>query len=121
MCRRQDGRNREPRRVGTVQYAAPELYRGWLSDRTDQYALAVSYYQLRTGMFPFPDTPPTFETDYVRPAPELTSVTPAEQSILARALDPTPQGRWPTCVEMMRRLTETLAPKNHGLAVAGAG
>src|SRR5262249_814084 len=48
------------RRVGTPAYAAPELFQGWLSDRTDQYALAVTYYQLRTGRLPFPDTPATF-------------------------------------------------------------
>src|SRR5262249_37006428 len=42
------------RKLGTLDYAAPEVFQGWLSDRTDQYALAVSYVQLRTGHLPFP-------------------------------------------------------------------
>jgi serine/threonine protein kinase len=98
------------RRVGSLHYAAPELFRGWLSDRTDQYALAVTYYQLRTGRLPFRDTPSTFEPQYVRPAPDLDAVTPAERPILARSLDAVPQDRWPTCRELMKRLTQALTP-----------
>lgn len=94
------------RRAGTPQYAAPELYQGWLSDRTDQYALAVTYCQLRTGRLPFRDTPATFTTGYVRPPPDLQHLTPPEQAILARGLDPVPQSRWPSCTEMMQRLTD---------------
>jgi serine/threonine protein kinase len=98
------------RRVGTVHYAAPELFRGWLSDRTDQYALTVTYYQLRTGRMPFPDTPQTFEHDYVRPAPNLNYLTPAERPIVARGLAPVPLDRWPTCAEMITRLRQALTP-----------
>jgi len=107
------------RRVGTLHYAAPELFHGSLSDRTDQYALAVTYYQLRTGRLPFPDTPTTFEPNYVRPAPNLNYLTPAEQPIVARGLGAIPQDRWSTCAEMMKRLTEALAPQNHSLQPAG--
>jgi serine/threonine protein kinase len=91
------------RREGTPLYCAPEVFQGWLSDRTDQYALAVSYYQLRTGRFPFP-TPPGISKDYVRPAPNLSDVTDGERQILSRALAPVPQNRWGSCVEMMMRL-----------------
>ena len=93
------------RKVGTLHYCGPEVFQGYLSDRTDQYALAVTYYQLRTGALPFRDTPAAFTPTYVRPAPDLTGVPPAEQAILARALAPTPQDRWPSCAEMMRHLT----------------
>ncbi len=106
------------RREGSLQYAAPEVFQGWLSDRTDQYALAVSYYQLRTGRLPFPDTPTTFAPGYVRPAPDLNALTPAEQPILAHGLDAVPQNRWPTCVEMMDRLAKAVAaPKSDLLPV----
>ena len=93
------------RKVGTLHYCGPEIFQGWLSDRTDQYALAVTYYQLRTGDFPFPDTPTAFCPTYVRPAPDLGRVSPAERDVLARALAPVPQDRWPSCAEMMRHLT----------------
>src|SRR5947209_16690599 len=49
--------NRKP--SGTPDYAAPEVFRSRLSNRTDQYALAITYCQLRGGRLPFPDTPST--------------------------------------------------------------
>jgi serine/threonine protein kinase len=89
------------KRVGTLDYAAPEVFQGQLSDRTDQYALAVSYCQLRGGRLPFPKTPANFSTTYVRPEPDLTMLSAAEQPVLARALDPVPQNRFPNCGAMM--------------------
>ncbi|HYV35598.1 MAG TPA: hypothetical protein VE988_07835, partial [Gemmataceae bacterium] len=78
---------------------------GWLSDRTDQYALAVSYIELRTGQLPFRDTPSSFTSGYVRPEPDLSRLEPWEQPILQRALNVVPQNRWPSCKEMMDRLS----------------
>lgn len=97
------------RRVGTLDYAAPEIFQGWLSERTDQYALAVTYLQLRTGRLPFHDTPERFSKQYVRPAPDLSGVSAAEGFILQRALAPVPQDRWPSCAEMMERLTRAVS------------
>jgi serine/threonine protein kinase, bacterial len=94
------------RRVGTLNYAAPEVFHGQLSDRTDQYALAVSYVELRTGHLPFHDTPASFEPDYMRPEPDLTLLESWERPIIARSLDAIPQDRWPSCREMMDRLTQ---------------
>ena len=39
----------------------PDRLQELLSERTDQYALAVTYYQLRTGQLPFPDGPTVFD------------------------------------------------------------
>jgi serine/threonine protein kinase, bacterial len=91
--------------VGTLNYAAPEIFQGRLSDRTDQYALAVSYCELRTGQLPFHDTPTTFDKNYVRPEPDLTPLDACERPVLARALHAVPQDRWSSCREMMERLT----------------
>jgi serine/threonine protein kinase len=38
----------------TTAYAAPELFRNTVSRRTDQYALAITCYELRCGHWPFP-------------------------------------------------------------------
>ncbi len=103
------------RRAGTLSYAAPEIFLGWLSDRSDQYALAVSYCQLRTGRLPFPDTPKNFTPDYVRPAPDLEPMTPAERAILARALAPVPLARWPSCAAMMNQLTQAQTPEPNAM------
>jgi serine/threonine-protein kinase len=94
-------------RVGTLEYAAPEVFGGWLSDRTDQYALAVTYCQLRTGVLPFAGTPDRFDRDYVRPAPDLSGLSAAEQPVVARALSPVPQDRWVSCTEFIDRLRKS--------------
>lgn len=91
-------------RRGTLEFAAPELFRGQLSDRTDQYALAVSYCVLRGGRLPFVDSPNRFTPSYLRGRPDLTMLTPPERSIIAKALSLSPVDRWPSCGDMMDRL-----------------
>jgi serine/threonine protein kinase len=93
------------RRVGTPDYAAPEIFRGLLSNRVDQYALAVSYCQLRGGRLPFADTPNGFPATYVRPCPDLSMLPTKEQPIVARALAGVPQNRWNTCGEFIDHLS----------------
>jgi serine/threonine protein kinase len=99
------------RRVGTMDYIAPEVFQGRLSDRTDQYALAVTYCHLSGGRLPFSDSPATFARDYVRPAPDLEMLAPAERPVIARALAPVPQDRWPNCVELMGALSRAVTGK----------
>jgi serine/threonine-protein kinase len=92
------------RRAGTLAYAAPEVFQGRLSDWTDQYALAVTYCELRGGRLPFPDTPDQFVSGYVRPTPDLQMLPEAERPIVTRALARTPPDRWPCCAEFVGRL-----------------
>jgi serine/threonine protein kinase len=96
------------RRAGTLEYAAPEVFQGRLSEWTDQYALAVTYCHLRGGSLPFSDTPKNFTTNYVRPQPDLSMLPPAERMIIARALSPIPSERWPNSRELMAQLTKQL-------------
>ena len=42
------------------------MFQGRISDRTDQYALAVTYCELRGGRLPFADTPPAVQRGYFR-------------------------------------------------------
>lgn len=97
------------RRAGTLDYAAPEVFRGWLSDHTDQYSLAVTYYQLRTGELPFPKAA-AFDPGYQRPAPDLSLVPAAEARVIGRALAPIPQERWPSCTELVNQLNRACTP-----------
>ena len=96
------------RRAGTLDYLAPEVFKGRLSDHSDQYSLAISYCVLRGGRLPFTDTPTKFDTDYVRPDPDLSMLSRPEQPIIARALTLVPQDRWPSCREMIAQLAAVL-------------
>jgi serine/threonine protein kinase, bacterial len=94
---------------GSTSYAAPEVFAGNLSDRTDQFSLAVSYFQLRTGQLPFSDSPEKFRRDYVRPAPELSLLSAQERPIVARALSSFSMDRWASCQELMAQLTRVVS------------
>jgi len=102
------------RKAGTLDYCAAEVFQGRLSEHTDQYALAVSYCLLRGGRVPFPDTPATFEPGYVRPEPDLTMLSAAEQAVVARALCPVPMKRWASCGEFISRLTKVVQEQLDG-------
>jgi serine/threonine protein kinase len=95
------------RTAGTFSYAAPEVFQGYLSKWTDQYALAASYYELRCGRPPF-SAPPRqdsrLDTPYTPPTPDLAMLPEAERSIVARALAPVPEERWRSCREFMERI-----------------
>ncbi len=96
--------------AGTLDYTAPEVFQGRVSDRTDQYALAVTYCELR-GRLPFADTPEKFRRDYVRPNPDLSMLSAEERPVVARALAPQPADRWPSCAELIDRLAHLIRPQ----------
>jgi serine/threonine-protein kinase len=91
-------------KAGTLDFAAPEVFRGLLSDQTDQYALAVSYCLLRGGRLPFADTPDRFVSTYQRGQPDLSMLSPPERPIIAKALAVASINRWPNCGAMMAQL-----------------
>jgi len=99
------GRVQMHHRQGTLDYAAPEVFQGTLSDHSDQYSLAVSYCVLRTGRLPFPEVS-AFRDSWPRKRPpaDLSMLTEKERPILARALKTVPLERWPSCQEMMVQL-----------------
>jgi serine/threonine protein kinase len=103
------GGEKPHRRAGTPDYAAPEVFRGRLSERTDQYALAVCYCVLRGGRLPFRDTPEGLSPNYLRPPPDLSMVGEVERHVLARALATRPEERWSSCRELMAELTRLTA------------
>src|SRR5262245_44855821 len=91
-------------RAGTPGFAAPEVLQGRVSNRTDQYALAVCYCALRGGRLPFPNVPMDFRSNYARPDPDLTMLSPAERPAVARALATMPRARWSSCGELVAEL-----------------
>ena len=99
-------------RHGTAEYCAPEVFTGNLTEASDQYSFAVTYYVLRTGAFPFP-APPSDKTkfklkDYRRPDPDLTALPDIERIPLMRALSHIPQQRFTSCSEFMLSILTSL-------------
>jgi serine/threonine protein kinase len=88
---------------GTPPYAAPELYRGIPSERTDQYALAVTWCELVEGETVFTHAPMP-EVGHPQPPVDLVRLPPDEAVVLARALHPQPATRWPSCGAFLEAL-----------------
>lgn len=118
------GRDRwgEKRRgfMGTPPYAPPELYEGRISERTDQYSLAVTFCELAIGERVF-EKPATSRGDRFRPVLNFGQMREAERLVLARALDPKAMNRWPDCTTFIRELRKAVeTPRSASrLTVAG--
>jgi serine/threonine protein kinase len=92
-------------RQGTREYAAPEVFNGTITDWSDQYSLAITYYALRCGQFPFPPAPQKEGAPrHNRPAADLSGVTEPERAPLLRALAHVPQDRFPCCRDFMTNI-----------------
>ena len=85
-------------------YVAPEMLEGEVSQRTDQYSLAVTYYQLRCGRLPFTGSINEIVFGHLSRPPDLRGLPEDERAVLARALAKRPDDRWPSCREFVRHL-----------------
>jgi serine/threonine protein kinase len=98
-------------RCGTLDFVPPEVFQETLTDRSDQFALAVTWCYMRTARLPFPEPPGgKFVKGYVRPQPDLRGLTESEQAVLRRALGPVPQDRWPSCTALIDALDQAMTP-----------
>lgn len=87
-------------------YAAPEVLQGQTYSRAvDQYSLAVTYFELRTGLLPFDST--TEATVLLAKCSgklELSHVSSAERKVLQRAMSVDPGRRYSSCTEFMNAM-----------------
>ncbi len=79
-------------------YAAPELFDHMVSPSSDQFSLAVIYHELLTGQHPGHGG----RRNHGRL--DLSRLPEQDQEVLARALDPDPHRRWPSCRALVRAL-----------------
>jgi serine/threonine-protein kinase len=95
--------------LGTPQYMAPEMLLGHDYDgRVDQYALAVTIYELLSGRYPFDG--PTPHAIFIRQMneepPPLRSfgspVSAAVEQAVQRGMAKEPDRRFPDCVSVVR-------------------
>jgi serine/threonine protein kinase len=90
----------------SVSYAAPELLDGRVSHRSDQYALAVTWCQLRGGRLPFTGTRDEVMAGHRGGTPDLGMVPAEERPALERALAKDPRRRWPSCRAFLKALAD---------------
>jgi serine/threonine protein kinase len=102
------GDARKTQAAGTPAYMAPELIAGKPSSGTDQYSLAITYYELRTGKLPF-DESLAFHA-HITGQLDFGLATPTEQEILRRATHTRPDQRYPHTIEVVRALREAVTP-----------
>ena len=83
----------------TFTYAAPELFDHTATAWTDQYALAITYSELRCGALPF--SPGSKMTQIIRIHMEglhdFSKQSAREREVLQRATSKVPEARYPTC------------------------
>jgi serine/threonine protein kinase len=91
--------------MGTPPYAAPELFEGRSSPRTDQFGLAVAYCELRCGHFPLPVTK---DLSYPNIPPDLNRLPTQERPVVARALHKQWLDRWPSCTAFIQALRQVV-------------
>jgi len=91
--------------MGTIAYAAPELLDGKPGPTTDQYCLAITYYELRTGSLPYHEQSAFGVIEAVRKGDlDFSLVGQAEQAVLRRATALDPAARYPSATEMVDAL-----------------
>jgi serine/threonine protein kinase len=88
---------------GTPPYAPRELFQGTVSNRTDQYALAVTWCELCEGDRVFNHASITESGSPSLPI-ELMKLPAGEARVIARALQRQPAHRYPSCKALLDEL-----------------
>ena len=102
------GDNRKTSNALSIAYASPEVFDGKPPAlTTDQYSLAISYFELRVGRLPFTHEEPTM-SEILRVKTQgmmdLSALPEAEQEVIARAASFRPEDRFATNLEMVAAL-----------------
>jgi serine/threonine protein kinase len=104
---------RQTKAAGSPAYSAPELTGNKPVPGTDQYALAISYYELRTGHLPFDEKMGQLSIMLAHAEGRLDFSSPviseAEHKVLKWATAVRPRERYPTCADMVRQLERAVA------------
>ena len=97
----------------SARYAAPELINSKPVPRTDQYSLAISYFQLRTGRLPFPADASAMAVMMAHATGGLNfggpPLTAGERKVLKFATSPQTEDRYWTCLDMVKQLEKAAA------------
>lgn len=95
----------------TPRYAPPELIDGMVDPRSDQYSLALVYFEMLTGGFPFNATSAKdLMMSHAALDPNLSTLPPGDRPVVARALAKDPAERFPNCLGFIRALLSAGPP-----------
>ena len=87
---------------GTVAYAPAELLNGEPSPQTDQYSLAITYFELRTGKLPFDEKRAMLA--HITGNLDLSELPEDERAVIKKATSMQPAKRYGSCKEMVEDL-----------------
>jgi serine/threonine protein kinase len=96
---------------GTPAYMPPEVWNGKVCPASDQYALALTYAELRLDrrLYSSKDMMQLM-FDHMNTAPDLNPLPEVEQQVLLKALAKEHPKRYPTCKAFIQALIEALGP-----------
>jgi len=108
---------------GTYPYQAPEQFRGQRATAaSDQYALAMTAYELLAGELPFEATGlemwKAIVTDPTTTYPTIAEISNHAFTVLTKSLSVEPKQRYPTCRGFVTTLDAQSSPIEKPLAVA---
>ena len=96
--------------AGTPAYMAPEQEQGIVTPSADVYALGSCAYQAFTGSLPFPTGGMMVKANKMyRPLADFHPALSRVEPVVARALEPAPEARWPSASAFVEALARALA------------
>ena len=95
----------------TVAYAAPESFKGKVTPTSDQYSLAITYAELRTGRLPFDETMTPYQVmeAHVTRNLDFSRLPEPEQAVIYRGTEANPEDRWPSSRDLILALRQAVA------------
>jgi hypothetical protein len=108
---------------GTPAYMPPEMWHGNISVHSDQYSLALTWYEMRTGRRAIcgKNQMEIAHQHLMQKQPDVSGVPPAERQVLLRALAKDPDQRFPSCAAFVQALAKTIAPPKPVVSDGGWG
>src|SRR5262249_26503578 len=91
-------------------YSAPEMFEGTPGRHSDQYSLAIVYFEMLTGQFPFQAGKPAWVAlQHLHGVPDLSILPEKHRPLIARALAKAPAQRHENCLALITALKNSLA------------
>ncbi|MCM2374482.1 protein kinase domain-containing protein [Aporhodopirellula aestuarii] len=113
LARRVHENRRTQLAIGTPAYGAPEMLFDQTYTKTiDQYSLAITYYELRTGSLPFETSRrSSFLRAKANGELQLGALSQPEREVIERATRLDPAQRYSSCSEFAEKLSEAVLNK----------